>query len=80
MIQSLLTEPGLDRDAYAARFGPRCEMDLPQLAELQALELVEVNGPLLRLNDRGYSYADTIGPWLASGTVRALMAEGGQAC
>ena len=80
VIQSLLTEPGLDRDAYAARFGSRCELDLPQLAELHALELVEENGPLLRLNERGYSYADTIGPWLASDTVRALMAEGGQAC
>jgi len=80
VIQSLLTQPGLDRDAYAARFGSRCELDLPQLAELHALELVEENGPLLRLNERGYSYADTIGPWLASDTVRALMAEGGQAC
>ena len=80
VIQSLLTEPGLDRDAYTARFGSRCELDLPQLAELHALELVEENGTLLRLNDRGYSYADTIGPWLASDTVRALMAEGGQAC
>jgi oxygen-independent coproporphyrinogen-3 oxidase len=80
VIQSLLTEPGLDRDAYMARFGSRCEEDLPQLAELHALELVEADGPVLRLNDRGYSYADTIGPWLASGAVRALMAEGGQAC
>lgn len=80
VIQSLLTEPGLDRDAYAARFGSRCEADLPQLAELHSLALVEENGPLLRLNERGYSYADTIGPWLASDTVRALMAEGGQAC
>ncbi|MEG1116207.1 MAG: STM4012 family radical SAM protein, partial [Janthinobacterium sp.] len=80
VIQSLLTEPGLDRDAYTARFGSRCEADLPQLAELHALELVEQDGPLLRLNDRGYSYADTIGPWLASDTVRALMAQEGQAC
>ena len=80
VIQSLLTEPGLDLDAYAARFGSDCLADLPQLAELFALELVTQNGPLLRLNDRGYAYADTIGPWLASDTVRALMAESGQAC
>ena len=80
VIQSLLTEPGLDRDAYTARFGSRCELDLPQLAELHSLALVQEDGPLLRLNDRGYSYADTIGPWLASDTVRALMAQEGQAC
>ncbi|MBB5369914.1 MULTISPECIES: STM4012 family radical SAM protein [unclassified Janthinobacterium] len=80
VIQSLLTEPGLDRDAYTARFGTYCEADLPQLAELHALELVEEDGRLLRLNQQGYAYADTIGPWLASDTVRALMAEGGQAC
>ena len=80
VIQSLLTEPGLDGDAYTARFGTVCEADLPQLAELFALELVDRDGPLLRLNDQGYAYADTIGPWLASSTVRALMAESGQAC
>lgn len=80
VIQSLLTEPGLDRDAYTARFGSDCLADLPQLAELFALELVTQDGPLLRLNDSGYAYADTIGPWLASSTVRALMAESGQAC
>ena len=80
MIQSLLTEPGLDLDAYAARFGSDCLADLPQLAELFALELATQNGPLLRLNDSGYAYADTIGPWLASATVRSLMAESGQAC
>ncbi|MET0264152.1 MAG: STM4012 family radical SAM protein [Duganella sp.] len=80
VIQSLLTEPGLDRDAYTARFGSACESDLPQLAELLALELASEHGPLLRLNERGYAYADTIGPWLASERVRALMAESGQAC
>ena len=80
VIQSLLTEPGLDRDAYTARFGSECMADLPQLAELFALELVTQDGPLLHLNDSGYSYADTIGPWLASASVRSLMAESGQAC
>jgi len=80
VIQSLLTEPGLDRNAYTARFGTACETDLPQLAELHALELVTQDGPLLRLNQRGYAYADTIGPWLISPTVRRLMEESGQAC
>jgi oxygen-independent coproporphyrinogen-3 oxidase len=80
VIQSLLTEPGLDRAAYTVRFGTVCEDDLPQLAELSALELVTEDGPLLRLNDHGYAHADTIGPWLASDAVRALMRETGQPC
>lgn len=79
-IQSLLTDPGLDRAAFAQRFGSDCMQDLPQLYELGELELLEECGSVLRLNDLGYAYADTIGPWLASDRVRALMAEGGVAC
>ncbi|KQV82424.1 coproporphyrinogen III oxidase [Massilia sp. Root351] len=80
VIQSLLTEPGLDRAAYRARFGSDCLRDLPQLLELDQLGLLEGESDLMRLNQRGYAYADTIGPWLASDAVRALMAEGGPAC
>jgi len=80
VIQSLLTEPGLDTNAYMARFGSACLDDLPQLAELFALELATQDGPLLHLNERGYAYADTIGPWLASDTVRTLMAQTGHPC
>lgn len=80
VIQSLLTEPGLDRLAYSARFGGDCLQDLPQLQELDQLGLLEPGDGLMRLNQRGYAYADTIGPWLASDAVRALMASGGPAC
>ncbi|MCD2519179.1 STM4012 family radical SAM protein [Massilia sp. G4R7] len=79
-IQSLLTEPGLDLASYRQRFGSDCLQDLPQLLELDQLGLVDAQAGMLRLNDRGYAYADTIGPWLASDTVRALMAEGAPAC
>lgn len=74
VIQSLLTEPGLSYEAYAQRFGSAALDDLPQLQELTALELANDDGRMLALNDRGVAYADTIGPWLASAQVRALMA------
>ncbi|WP_431477147.1 STM4012 family radical SAM protein [Massilia eburnea] len=80
VIQSLLTDPGLDLLAYAARFGSTCLDDLPDLRELAALGLAEQSGSLLRLNDLGYAYADTIGPWLASGRVQELMSSGGASC
>ena len=79
-IQSLLTDPGLDRAAYMERFGSDCMQDLPQLLELGGLGLLEEGDSVLRLNERGYAYADTIGPWLVSDAVRALTAEGGAAC
>ncbi len=79
-IQSLLTEPGLSHAAYLQRFGTHCLADLPQLQELTALDLAHDDGELLRLNARGVSYADTIGPWLVSARVRQLMAGGGGTC
>lgn len=78
VIQSLLTEPGLSHVDYARRFGGECLDELPQLQELAALELATDDGALLALNERGVAVADTIGPWLASSRVRALMS--GDAC
>ncbi len=80
VIQSLLTEPGLDLAAYNERFGSDCMRDLPQLLELAQLGLLEARPGMLSLNQRGYAYADTIGPWLASDAVRTLMAAGAPAC
>lgn len=80
VIQSLLTDPGLDLGAYGRRFGSDCLKDLPQLLELDQLGLLEDRPGMLCLNQRGYAYADTIGPWLESDAVRALMAAGAPAC
>jgi oxygen-independent coproporphyrinogen-3 oxidase len=80
VIQSLLTDPGLDLAAYRQRFGSDCLHDLPQLLELDQLGLLEDRPGMLCLNQRGYAYADTIGPWLASDAVRTLMAAGAPAC
>ena len=74
VIQSLLVEPGLSHADYEARFGTHSLADLPQLHELLDLELAHDRDGLLSLNERGLSYADTIGPWLASARVQALMA------
>lgn len=75
VIQSLLTEPGLELAAYRQRFGSDCLLDLPQLHELEALGLCLPQPGWLHLNQRGYAFADTIGPWLASNRVQALVAE-----
>jgi oxygen-independent coproporphyrinogen-3 oxidase len=80
VIQSLLTDPGLDLAVYSRRFGSDCLRDLPQLLELDQCGLLEDRPGMLCLNQRGYAYADTIGPWLASDAVRALMAAGAPAC
>ena len=73
VIQSLLTRPGFDRDAYARRFGTNVDDDLPQLRELLALDLAEDAGGLLRLTPRGVAFSDSIGPWLVSPAVRERM-------
>jgi oxygen-independent coproporphyrinogen-3 oxidase len=78
-IQSLLAHPGLQYGDYARRFGSHCLDDLPQLRELPPLGLAHDDGRQLVLSEQGLAYADTIGPWLVSPRVRALMAGDGRA-
>ncbi len=75
VIQSLLVRPGLDAEAYRARFGSDCFEDLPQLKALEALSLARLENALLTLTDAGMARADTIGPWLISDAVAARMSE-----
>jgi len=72
LILSLLSDDGLDLNAYRARFASTPADDFPQLAELGAYAVVE--GDLLRLTQEGLARADQIGPWLFSETVRQRMA------
>ena len=74
-IQSLLVRPGLDLDAWRMRFGSEAFDDLPQLAELEPMGLARREGRLLAATDEGLARADTLGPWLASTTILARMAE-----
>ncbi|HEX7640109.1 MAG TPA: STM4012 family radical SAM protein [Burkholderiaceae bacterium] len=76
LVQSLLTRPGLRHDGYAARFGRPPRADFPALDELLALGLAQDDGELLSLTEHGLACSDSIGPWLASPRVRALMAGG----
>lgn len=69
----LFVEGGLDLAGYEARFGTRAKDDLP-LGELSRLGLAEEARGLLRLTPLGLERSDTIGPWLFSARVRALMA------
>ncbi|MHB8899824.1 MAG: STM4012 family radical SAM protein [Thermoguttaceae bacterium] len=73
LIKSLLRAPGLDLDAYQARFGAEAEDDFPQLAELADLDLGTREGRSLRLTPDGLSWSDVIGPWLYSRRVISRM-------
>jgi oxygen-independent coproporphyrinogen-3 oxidase len=73
VIQSLLCAEGLREDSYARRFGTSARDDLPQLQELEALDLAARTPEGLRLTTTGLERSDTIGPWLYSPEVRSLM-------
>lgn len=72
-IQSLLTRPGLSVSSWQARFGATPFAALPMLRELLSYGLAEFDGDLLQLTEAGFERADTIGPWLISSRVAALM-------
>jgi oxygen-independent coproporphyrinogen-3 oxidase len=73
LLQSLLQADGLDLKAYRHRFSSDAFQDVPQLGELEALNLAESDGSTLRLNATGLEKSDAIGPWLASAQVREQM-------
>jgi oxygen-independent coproporphyrinogen-3 oxidase len=74
-ILSLLSDEGLDARAWRARFGADPLDELPELAELVALELAAWDGATLRLRPAGVERSDVIGPWLCSARVSRLMTE-----
>jgi oxygen-independent coproporphyrinogen-3 oxidase len=75
LILSLLSDEGLDPDAYRRRFARDVAADFPELAELLARGLAVASGGALRLTPEGLARADAIGPWLASPEVRRRMTE-----
>lgn len=74
-ILSLLSEHGLGRAAYRARFGGDPTADLPELTQLAAHGFARDAGGVLQLTPEGVARADAIGPWLYSHRVRSLMAD-----
>jgi oxygen-independent coproporphyrinogen III oxidase len=78
LIQSLLQADGLDLEDYDRTFGTEATTDFPQLNDLLTLELadrIEVGGETvkIRLSAAGIDVSDTIGAWLYSPQVKALM-------
>ena len=75
VILSLLAATcGLHRAAYRRRFGSEAFADLPELADLERHRLAATDGDRLVLTPAGVERSDTIGPWLHSARVTALMA------
>jgi len=75
VIQSLLQVQGLSQAGYRQRFGSDVVADLPQLRELQKLDLATIGQDRLRLTASGLERSDSIGPWLYSKRVRRLMED-----
>lgn len=74
LLQSLLLWPGLERTAYAVRFGSEVLADFPQLEELVERELATIDPQWIALTATGMAHADALGPWLTSPAVQARMA------
>ncbi len=78
LIQSLLQADGLDLEDYDRTFGTEAMTDFPQLNDLFTLELAErieagENRSKITLSPAGIEVSDTIGAWLYSPQVKALM-------
>lgn len=72
-IQSLLQADGIDRVAYQRHFASDAPSDIPQLYDLVASELATLDSERLALTARGLELSDSIGPWLYTAQVQALM-------
>jgi oxygen-independent coproporphyrinogen-3 oxidase len=73
VAMSLLVADGLDLEAYRRRFGAEAVDDLPGLLQLEPAGLATVRDRRVRLTAAGLERSDTLGPWLHSERVRALM-------
>jgi oxygen-independent coproporphyrinogen-3 oxidase len=76
IIKSLLHTDGLSLGRYVQVFGNQAMDEFPQLNELLLLNLATVSaeGNLL-LSPGGLERSDTIGPWLYSADIHALMQQ-----
>ncbi|OUS30326.1 hypothetical protein A9Q99_06285 [Gammaproteobacteria bacterium 45_16_T64] len=75
VMQSLLAVDGLSTAAYTNRFGSDSTTDFVQLNTLVDAGLAVKTGALIILTAAGLERADSIGPWLASDTVKERMRE-----
>jgi oxygen-independent coproporphyrinogen-3 oxidase len=75
VIKSLLRSVGLSSDSYTQCFDTDCQVDFPELVELENARLATWIGGSLRLTQEGFERADTIGPWLYSTGVTGEMQD-----
>jgi oxygen-independent coproporphyrinogen-3 oxidase len=73
LILSLLSDAGVDRAGFRARFGVDAVAAFPQLGELAARGLATLDDATLALTEDGHARADAIGPWLYSPAMRQRM-------
>jgi coproporphyrinogen III oxidase-like Fe-S oxidoreductase len=73
LLLSLMQCAGLDRNAYARRFGGDAADDFPELAALARRGLVTVDAGTIALTPAGLEWSDVIGPWLYSAAMRQRM-------
>jgi oxygen-independent coproporphyrinogen III oxidase len=75
LIQSLLQSEGLSLSDYHQNFHTDALTDFPQLNDLLTLELGDKTDDGLFLNPAGVEVSDTLGVWLYSPQVKALMED-----
>jgi oxygen-independent coproporphyrinogen-3 oxidase len=72
-ILSILSDEGLDFDAYRRSFGSDAASDFEELGVLIDLGFARAEGGVVRLTEQGMERSDAIGPWLYSQPVRSRM-------
>jgi oxygen-independent coproporphyrinogen III oxidase len=73
VLLSLMQHTGVDRCAYARRFGGDAAEDFPELAALSRRGLAVIDAGAIALTRSGLEWSDVIGPWLYSAGMRQRM-------
>jgi oxygen-independent coproporphyrinogen-3 oxidase len=73
VLLSLMQHTGVDRSAYARRFGGDAADDFPELAALVRRGLATRDAAAIALTPAGLERSDVIGPWLYSASMRQRM-------
>jgi oxygen-independent coproporphyrinogen-3 oxidase len=73
VLLSLMQHTGVDRIAYARRFGGDAADDFPELAALVRRGLATLDASAIVLTPSGLERSDVIGPWLYSAGMRRRM-------
>jgi oxygen-independent coproporphyrinogen-3 oxidase len=73
LLQSILSNDGLDAARYAERFGTDPADDFPDLRDFAELGLLSLDGGKWTPTALGLERSDALGPWFFSDRVRGLM-------